>query len=670
MAGERFPPATDNPPASTSSTTASLLTSCPGIGSPSPDDPPGQLRHHRVCPVARSATMQARVASNDLEDEGQRRGGGGVAALAAVSDEEDGAHGALAQHPQCRQLLRCRCCLLPMRKAKMTADQMRGGQERRRRDRRKRTARKWLPRFLVRCGPDAAEWSELASRTDSIRCGGVGEGGGGVSAGMREEDSNWFARWEEELPTPEELMPLSQSLITPDLALAFDIPTSPTSPSSPTPLPVNPSRRHHHHQPHLSHPSTPPHLLSSLHLHHDSQSLPPSSHQLPPLQPDFDSSEMGNGGGGGTGSVGAPGEEPARTLKRPRLVWTPQLHKRFVDAVAHLGIKNAVPKTIMQLMNVEGLTRENVASHLQKYRLYLKRMQGLSSGGAGAGAGGPVSAADSATDHLFASAPVPHHFLSRGPASGAGIHGGGAGGPEQFMPFVQVAALQHHQQMAAAAAAAAAHQQQQYYHQRHMGHIGSPPGGGFERGYLTRQQQPGIQMMVAPGGTATGPSPPAASYAEDSESGAELPALSFCVRPGVADCRFQLLRQVERQSASLSSRQAVRQSASASSGCSHRVRLVVLSPGGVCEVAAPAWLGVVRISHLCLLHRCIRVLGYIARLLRLESLTVSVKVSYRFKSFLVDFGVSGQSWTPCMSVDEFPRAPVVNIKIGNNYIIS
>jgi len=44
-------------------------------------------------------------------------------------------------------------------------------------------------------------------------------------------------------------------------------------------------------------------------------------------------------------------------LKRPRLVWTPQLHKRFVDAVAHLGIKNAVPKTIMQLMSVDGLTR-------------------------------------------------------------------------------------------------------------------------------------------------------------------------------------------------------------------------------------------------------------------------------------------------------------------------
>ena len=32
---------------------------------------------------------------------------------------------------------------------------------------------------------------------------------------MREDDSNWFSRWEEELPSPEELMPLSQTLITP-----------------------------------------------------------------------------------------------------------------------------------------------------------------------------------------------------------------------------------------------------------------------------------------------------------------------------------------------------------------------------------------------------------------------------------------------------------------------
>ncbi|KAJ0776563.1 putative transcription factor MYB-HB-like family [Helianthus annuus] len=101
-----------------------------------------------------------------------------------------------------------------------------------------------------------------------------------------------------------------------------------------------------------------------------------------------------NGGGGGGGG-GEEADSSARTSKRPRLVWTPQLNKRFVDVVAHLGVKNMVLKTIMQLMNVEGLTRENAASHLQKYRLYLKSMQGLSNEG------------PSSSDHLFASTPVP-----------------------------------------------------------------------------------------------------------------------------------------------------------------------------------------------------------------------------------------------------------------------
>uniref|UniRef100_A0A452Z3V7 Uncharacterized protein n=1 Tax=Aegilops tauschii subsp. strangulata TaxID=200361 RepID=A0A452Z3V7_AEGTS len=43
---------------------------------------------------------------------------------------------------------------------------------------------------------------------------------------MREEEEpSWFARFDEDLPAPDELMPLSQSLITRDLAAAFDIPT-------------------------------------------------------------------------------------------------------------------------------------------------------------------------------------------------------------------------------------------------------------------------------------------------------------------------------------------------------------------------------------------------------------------------------------------------------------
>ncbi|XP_022869364.1 two-component response regulator ARR2-like isoform X2 [Olea europaea var. sylvestris] len=66
------------------------------------------------------------------------------------------------------------------------------------------------------------------------------------------------------------------------------------------------------------------------------------------------------------------------TLKKPRVVWSVELHQQFVNAVNQLDIDKAVPKKILELMNVPGLTRENVASHLQKYRLYLRRISGVS----------------------------------------------------------------------------------------------------------------------------------------------------------------------------------------------------------------------------------------------------------------------------------------------------
>ncbi|GMN38424.1 hypothetical protein TIFTF001_007655 [Ficus carica] len=64
------------------------------------------------------------------------------------------------------------------------------------------------------------------------------------------------------------------------------------------------------------------------------------------------------------------------TSKKPRVVWSVELHQQFVSAVNQLGLDKAVPKRILELMNVPGLTRENVASHLQKFRLYLKRLSG------------------------------------------------------------------------------------------------------------------------------------------------------------------------------------------------------------------------------------------------------------------------------------------------------
>ncbi|KAL4319601.1 hypothetical protein GQ457_18G002730 [Hibiscus cannabinus] len=66
--------------------------------------------------------------------------------------------------------------------------------------------------------------------------------------------------------------------------------------------------------------------------------------------------------------------DDSSTQKKPRVVWSGELHRKFVAAVNHLGLEKSVPKKILDLMNVEGLTRENVASHLQKYRLYLKRL--------------------------------------------------------------------------------------------------------------------------------------------------------------------------------------------------------------------------------------------------------------------------------------------------------
>ncbi|PWA43363.1 CheY-like superfamily [Artemisia annua] len=63
------------------------------------------------------------------------------------------------------------------------------------------------------------------------------------------------------------------------------------------------------------------------------------------------------------------------SAKKARVVWTVDLHQKFVKAVNLIGFEKVGPKKILDLMNVPWLTRENVASHLQKYRLYLTRLQ-------------------------------------------------------------------------------------------------------------------------------------------------------------------------------------------------------------------------------------------------------------------------------------------------------
>lgn len=50
--------------------------------------------------------------------------------------------------------------------------------------------------------------------------------------------------------------------------------------------------------------------------------------------------------------------------------WTRDLHDKFVSAVEALSVDKAVPSKILERMGTcsEGLTRQNIASHLQKYR--------------------------------------------------------------------------------------------------------------------------------------------------------------------------------------------------------------------------------------------------------------------------------------------------------------
>ncbi|GLT91762.1 hypothetical protein SLE2022_096350 [Rubroshorea leprosula] len=67
-------------------------------------------------------------------------------------------------------------------------------------------------------------------------------------------------------------------------------------------------------------------------------------------------------------------EKEAQASRKQRRCWSPELHRRFLHALQQLGGSNAAtPKQIREIMKVDGLTNDEVKSHLQKYRLHTRR---------------------------------------------------------------------------------------------------------------------------------------------------------------------------------------------------------------------------------------------------------------------------------------------------------
>ncbi|RCV23398.1 hypothetical protein SETIT_5G003100v2 [Setaria italica] len=77
---------------------------------------------------------------------------------------------------------------------------------------------------------------------------------------------------------------------------------------------------------------------------------------------------------GGHSKKKASAGKDSNGKRKVKVDWTPELHRRFVQAVEQLGIDKAVPSRILEIMGIEGLTRHNIASHLQKYRSHRKHL--------------------------------------------------------------------------------------------------------------------------------------------------------------------------------------------------------------------------------------------------------------------------------------------------------
>ncbi|PWZ31808.1 Transcription factor NIGTH1 [Zea mays] len=203
---------------------------------------------------------------------------------------------------------------------------------------------------------------------------------------------------------------------------------------------------------------------------------------------------------------------PPQTHRKARRCWSPELHRRFVNALQILGgaqgtdtgmpqtlcyvrqnakrmhacpmimtnntgfllTKVATPKQIRELMKVDGLTNDEVKSHLQKYRLHTRRPMPAPPA--------PATAAPQLV--VLGGIWVPPEYASQ--AAGQAIYGAHpatqphytAAAQEYYPSPAAVHHLQHHPAAAAMVhrAAAAPPPPQQAAYNKAAAMAGSPPG--------------------------------------------------------------------------------------------------------------------------------------------------------------------------------------------------
>ncbi|KAI3744297.1 hypothetical protein L1987_57375 [Smallanthus sonchifolius] len=94
----------------------------------------------------------------------------------------------------------------------------------------------------------------------------------------------------------------------------------------------------------------------------------------PAAEPTAAASSTADTGSGSGDSGGGKSEDKGQSNRKTRRCWSPELHRRFLHALQQLGGAHvATPKQIRELMKVDGLTNDEVKSHLQKYRLHTRR---------------------------------------------------------------------------------------------------------------------------------------------------------------------------------------------------------------------------------------------------------------------------------------------------------